>query len=47
MVASRGGGSSGGSGRMRSAMTGLDMYKYVFVKDFSTIFVSVFDLIDW
>ena len=34
MVASRGGGSSGGSGRMRSAMTGLDMYKYVFVKRF-------------
>ena len=34
MVASRGGGSSGGSGRMRSAMTGLDMYKYVFLEDF-------------
>ena len=46
MAASRGGGGSGGSGRMRSAMTGLDMYKYVFVKDFF-IFVSVFDLIDW
>ena len=44
MAASRGGG--GGGRRMRSAMTGLDMYKYVFVKDFS-IFVSVFDLIDW